>query len=133
MKAIKAKCDELHGRHGPKTPMGKAVGYVRNQWEYLERFLEDVELEPSNNLSERALRIVALGRKNDLFVGHEGAGQRAAMLTSLLQTCVLHGVDPQQYLADVLIRVQGHPNSRLDDLLPHRWKALFGPEAEPEA
>ena len=51
------------------------------------------------------------------------------MLASILQTCVLHDVDPQQYLADVLIRVQDHPQSAIDDLLPHRWKALYGADA----
>ena len=55
------------------------------------------------------------------------------MLASVLATCVLHGVNPQDYLADVLIRVQTHPTRQLDDLLPHRWKELFGPDAEAKA
>ncbi len=126
MHAIKALCDEEHGRHGPKTPMGQGLRYLRNQWEPLTRFLEDIGIEPSNNLSERLLRIVALGRKNYLFVGHEDAGRNTAMLASIVQTCVLHDVDPQRYLADVLIRVQAHPMSAIDDLLPHRWKELYG-------
>ena len=74
MEAIRQIVDDQHGRHGPKTPMGKAIRYARNQWEYLTRFLDDVAIEPSNNLSERLLRTVALGRKNYLFVGHEDAG-----------------------------------------------------------
>ena len=78
-----------------------------------------------NNLSERLLRVIALGRKNYLFVGHEEAGQNLAMLCSLIATCKLHDVNPQQYLADVLIRIQEHPSSAVQDLLPHRWKGLF--------
>lgn len=130
MMAIKAWGDAHHGEHTPKSAMGEAIRYIRNQYEYLTRFLTDVEIDPDNNLSERLLRIIALGRKNYLFVGHEQAGRNSAMLASLLATCVLHGVNPQDYLADVLIRVQTHPASRIDDLLPHRWKELFGPEAE---
>jgi transposase len=122
MEAIRRWCQENKGAHGPKTPLGKAIGYFINQWEYLTRFIHDVSLEPSNNLSERLLRIIALGRKNYLFVGHEAGGQNAAILASLAQTCVLHGVDPQRYLADVLIRIQTHPAHAIDELLPHRWK-----------
>ena len=88
-----------------------------------------MELDPDNNLSERRLRIVALGRKNYLFVGHEQDGRNSAMLASILATCVLHEVNPQEYLTDVLIRVQTHPAYRIDDLLPHRWKELFSHSA----
>jgi transposase len=74
-----------------------------------------------NNASERALRVVALGRKNFLFVGHLEGGQNLAALYSLVATCEAHGVNPQAYLADVLMRVQDLPASRIDELLPHRW------------
>ena len=130
MAAIKASCDQHHDEHTPKSAMGEAIRYIRNQYEFLTRFLSDVEIDPDNNLSERLLRIVALGRKNYLFVGHEQAGRNSAMLASVLATCVLHDVNPQDYLADVLLRVQTHPASRIDELLPHRWKDLFGPAAE---
>ena len=125
MEAIKSWCDEHVDDYTPKSAMGKAIGYIRNQWEYLTRFLSHVEIDPHNNLSEALLRIIALGRKNYLFVGHEDAGQNVAMLCSVIATCALHGVNPQQYLADILIRVQHHPFTQLDDLLPHRWKELF--------
>lgn len=127
MAAIKAWCDEHHGEHTPKSATGEAIRYFRNQYEFLTRFLDDAEIDPDNNLSERLLRTLALGRKNWLFVGHEEAGRNSAMLASVLATCVLHDVNPQDYLADVLIRIQTHPASRIDDLLPHRWKDLFGP------
>jgi transposase len=127
LRDIKAWCDEHAGEHGPKTPLGAAIRYMTNQWQYLTRFLDDARIAPDNNLSERLLRTIALGRKNWLFVGHEEAGKNTAMLASVLTTCVVHGVNPQDYLTDVLLRVQTHPETELDDLLPHRWKPLFGP------
>jgi len=69
-----------------------------------------------------ALRKVALGRKNFLFVGHQAAGENLAGLYALVATCEANGVNPEQYLAYVLLRVQTHPNSRIDELLPHRWQ-----------
>lgn len=131
MNAIKAWCDAHVDDYTPKSPLGEALRYFRNQWAPLTVFLEDAGIAPHNNLSERLLRTVALGRKNYLFVGHEEAGHNTAMLSSLLTTCQLHDVNPQQYLADVLIRVQDHPVAQLDDLLPHRWKATFLHEAQP--
>ncbi len=126
MRDIKTWCEEHKGEHTPKSAVGGAIRYFTNQWTYLTRFLDDAEIDPDNNLSERLLRAFALGRKNWLFVGHKEAGRNCAMLASILATCVLHGVNPQKYLADVLIRVQDHPASAIDDLLPHRWKELFG-------
>lgn len=81
------------------------------------------DLQASHNASERALRIVALGRKNFMFVGHEAAGQNLAVLYSLMATCEEHGVDPHAYLADVMLRIDDHPNRLIDELLPDRWSA----------
>lgn len=75
----------------------------------------------TNNRSESALRVVALGRKNFLFVGHEEAGEHIAGLSSLTATCEANGVEPTAYLTDVLGRIGSHPGAALDDLLPHRW------------
>lgn len=108
-------------RHLPKGPMGEAIRYAQGQRVALTRFLEDPRLELDNNASERALRGVALGRKNYLFVGNDGAGENLAGLMSLLATCEASGVNPEAYLTDVLIRLNDHPASELDDLLPHRW------------
>lgn len=127
LQAIVDWCEANAEAHAPKSALGTAIRYIRNQQEFLKRFLDDIEIAPDNNLSERLLRIVALGRKNYLFVGHEQAGRNSAMLASLIATCVLHDVNPQAYLADVLIRVQDHPASEIDDLLPDRWKERFGP------
>nr|BDT35627.1 hypothetical protein MFMH1_52960 [Myxococcus sp. MH1] len=65
---------------------------------------------------------IALGRKNFLFVGHEAAGENLAGLYALVATCEANGVNPETYLADVLLRVQTHPNARIAELLPHEWK-----------
>jgi transposase len=108
-------------RHPPKSPLGEALRYAKAQWEALTRFLETARLPLDNNASERALRPAALGRKNYLFVGDDEAGENMAGLYSLVATCEANGVNPQAYLADVLPRLQTHPNSRLDELLPHRW------------
>ncbi len=83
-----------------------------------------------NNVSERALRVAALGRKNYLFFGSDEAGENMAGLYSLTATCESLGINPVDYLADVLLRVQTHPASRIDELLPQNWKP---PAREPSA
>ncbi|HEY3320584.1 MAG TPA: IS66 family transposase, partial [Planctomycetota bacterium] len=92
----------------PKSPLGEAVTYALNQWTALLRFLENGELEIDNNTAENALRPIALGRKNFLFVGNDNGGRRAAVLYSLIRTCERHGVNPWEYLRDVLVRVATH-------------------------
>ena len=112
------------------APMGEAIGYALGQWDALTLFLTDPHLPIDNNASERALRVAALGRKNFLFVGHDEAGENLAGLYSLIATCEANGVNPVDYLADVLLRVQTHPASRIDELLPHNWTP---PRPEPSA
>ncbi len=107
--------------HPPKSPLGEAIRYARGQWEALGHFVEGASLPLDNNASENALRTVALGRKNFLFVGHDEAGAGLAGLYSLVATCQANGVNPEAYLADVLLRVQSHPAARIDELLPDRW------------
>jgi len=123
MKRLRAWLDQHRDRHPPKGPLGKAISYALDNWDELQVFLDDVNVPVDNNASERALRIVALGRKNFMFVGHEDAGQNLAILYSLMATCEEHGIDPQAYLADVLVRIDEHPNKRIDELLPDRWVA----------
>ena len=105
----------------PKSALGQAISYARNRGDTLTRFLDDVRIPLDNNASERALRIVALGRKNFLFVGSPEHGENLAGLYSLIATCDLHEVDPLEYLRDVLFRVDTHPAAKIDELLPHRW------------
>jgi transposase len=108
--------------HQPKGPMGKAISYILGNWKELTQFIEDVRLPPDNNRSEAALRIVALGRKNFLHVGHEEAGANIAGLYSLVATCESKGKNPLVYLTDVLGRIGSHPSARIDDLLPQNWE-----------
>ena len=121
MKRLRAWLEHHRDRYPPKGPLGKAISYAIDNWDELQLFLDDVNVPVDNNASERALRIVALGRKNFMFVGHEDAGQNLAILYSLMATCEEHGVDPHAYLADVLVRIDRHPNKLIDELLPDRW------------
>jgi transposase len=78
----------------------------------------------TNNPAERALRCVAIGRKNYLFAGSDAGGRRAAAMYSLIESAKLNGLDPQRYLADVLTRIADHPARRIDELLPWNWQPI---------
>jgi transposase len=108
----------------PKSPIGEAFQYALNHWAALTRPLEAGFLELDNGASERALKPVAIGRRNWLFAGSDRGGQTAAVLMSLCTTCKDLGIDPQAYLRDVLDRVSTHPARRIEELLPDRWQAL---------
>jgi transposase len=107
----------------PQSAMGQAFGYARNQWKRLTRYLDDADLDIDNNAAERAIRGVAIGRKNWLFAGSDEGGRRAAILYSVIETCKRHQVEPLAYLTDVLSRIATHPASRLEELLPGQWRA----------
>ena len=128
LKRIRLWLEAQHPKHPPRSAFAKAIAYAQNQWDALTRFADDATIPLDNNASERALRIVALGRKNYLFVGHEQAGENLAGLLSLVATCVENDVNPEHYLTDVLLRVQSHPAAAIADLLPHNWKRLFAEE-----
>jgi len=107
----------------PKSPLGEALSYAINQRQRLELFLSDPRVPMHNNASERRLRVVALGRKNYLFVGHPRAGRNLAGLYSLVGSCIANHVEPTEYLTDVLARVaDAKTDAELDALLPDRWK-----------
>jgi transposase len=102
-----------------KSKLAEAIRYALARWEGLTRFLDNGRIEIDSNVVERAIRPLALGRKNHLFAGSDGGAEHWAVLASLIETCKLNGVDPQAYLADVISRiVQGHPQSEIDQLLP---------------
>jgi transposase len=108
----------------PKSPMGQAIGYALSNWPALCRYTEAGFLAIDNNASERALRGLAIGRKNWLFCGSDQGGRTAAVLASVLLSCQRHRLDPFVYLRDVLTRLPEHPVDRLEELLPDRWPAL---------
>ena len=105
----------------PKSPMGKAIGYALNQWTALNRYLDDGRLAIDNNAAERALRPVAVGRKNWLFAGSAEGGKRAAILYSIIGSCALQGVEPWAYLKDVLQRLAD--GEKPESLTPRLWKS----------
>jgi hypothetical protein len=126
MKALR-KILEILQRRGdvlPKSGLGKAVGYALRHWAALTLFLDDGRVEADNNQSERALRAVCIGRKNWLHLGSRRGGRAAATLFSLIQSARRHGIDPFVYLRDLLARVPTHPQSRIHELFPDKWKTL---------
>lgn len=100
----------------------KAIEYCLKRWQALTLYLDDGNLPIDNNWAENQMRPWALGRKNWLFAGSLESGQRAASIMSLIQSARLNGLDPYAYLADVLSRLPTHPDSQIDELLPHCWK-----------
>ncbi|MBK8172006.1 MAG: IS66 family transposase [Sandaracinaceae bacterium] len=121
---LKEWLDAQHACTPPQSALGGAIQYTLNQWQELGRFLDDAKIPLDNNISERALRRVALGRKNFLFVGDLEAGKHVAGLYSLIATCEARDINPFAYLADVIARVQDHPANKLDELLPGNWASI---------
>jgi hypothetical protein len=107
----------------PKSPIAEAITCALNQWQALLRYTTQGFLAIDNNAAERALRAVAVGRKNYLFFGSDVGGATAAVLYSLVQTCKHLGIEPWRYLRDVLERLPTWPAERLGELLPDRWAA----------
>jgi len=107
--------------------IAKAINYLKRRWPSFIRFLEDGRVCLSNNAAERALRGIALGRKAWLFCGSDRGGQRAATMYSLIATAKLNDVDPQAWLADVLVRINDLPSNRIDELLPWNWRGSRSP------
>ena len=104
--------------------MAEAIRYALVRWPALCLYLDDGRIELDNNPVERAIRPVALGRKNHLFAGSDGGADRWAIITSLIATAKLNDVEPYAYLKDVIERMNhGHPARDLDDLLPWNWTA----------
>lgn len=122
MARLREHVERYRGEVIPKGPIGKAVGYMFNQWTPLSRFLEDGAIPIDNNSVERQIRPIAVGRANWTFVGSEDAGPWAARLFGLLGTCRLQGINPYAWLKDVLERVRRHPPERMYELTPRGWK-----------
>jgi transposase len=117
---LRAKLDLI----SQKTKLAEAIRYALSRWVGLSRFVDDGRIEIDSNVVERAIRPIALNRKNALFAGSDGGGEHWAIVASLIETCKLNGIDPQAYLADVITKiVNGHPNSQVDHLLPWAYPA----------
>lgn len=110
-----------------KSELASAMRYALGRWPALTRYIDDGRLEIDNNAAERALRCVALGRKNYLFAGSDTGGERAAAIYSLIETAKLNGLDPEAYLRDVLNRIADHPINLVAELLPWNWTAAVKP------
>jgi transposase len=122
MDALRKKIEALSGSSLPSLAVGKACDYALGRWQTLTRYLEDGELEIDNNLQENAMRPIALGRKIWLFIGRREAGQRSAIIYTLIESCRRRGIEPYAYLRDIL---QRRPNTHLADiteLTPANWK-----------
>ncbi len=124
MEALKARLVAVRDGISRQSTLIKAIDYMLERWQGLMAFLDDGRLEPDTNTVERSIRPIAIGKKNSLFSGDEGGGETWAILSSLLNTARLNGVDPEAYLVDVLERmVSGRTtNDRLHELLAWNWK-----------
>jgi transposase len=111
-------------RLAARSRLAEAICYALTRWAALCRFLDDGRIELDSNPVERAIRPIALDRKNHLFAGSDGGGTRWATVCFLIETAKLNGVEPFTYLRDVLQKmIDGHPVNRLDKLFPWAWKA----------
>jgi hypothetical protein len=105
-----------------RNDIAKAMDYMLTRWDAFTRFLDDGRICLKNNAVERALRCVALGRRNWTFCGSDRGGERAAAIYLLIASAKLNDIDPEAWLADVLRRINDHPASKLDELLPWHWR-----------
>jgi transposase len=126
--AFRAWCEAELARIPGKGDLAKAMRYALNRWHAFTLFLEDGRVAIDNNVAERAIRPVCIGRKNFLFAGSDAGGEVIADAMTLIETAKLSGLNPQDYLADVLARINDHIVSRLDELLPWNWKSLTTPQ-----
>jgi transposase len=117
-----------HTKVLPQSPMAEAIKYVFGRWEALNRFLEDGRLELDNNRSERAVRAVAIGRKNWNVIGNERGGRTASVFYSLIVTCKERGIDPRTYLRDAMVRLKEGVDPR--NLTPRQWQVRYAAEVD---
>jgi transposase len=121
--ALKDHLEATFANISRKSKLAEATQYATSRWEALCHFTQDGRLEMTNNAAERAIRPLALGRRNWTFAGSDAGGDRAAAFYTLTMTAKLNNVDPEAWLADVIDRIADHPASQLDDLLPWNWQA----------
>ena len=122
--ALAAWADETVRKLSRKSELAAAFRYMRARWAALVRCFDDGRLALDNNPAERALRGIAIGRKNWLFAGSDAGGRRAAAMYSLIESAKLNDINPQHYLTDVLTRIADHPARHIAELLPWNWQPI---------
>jgi hypothetical protein len=120
--AMKKQAEELKPKLLPKSTLGQAVNYFLNDYDALVGYLKDGRFEIDNNLVENDIRPAAVGRRRWLFIGHPGAGWRSAVIYSILGSCRRRGLNPHEYLTDVLARLPSLKITEIRSLLPAHWK-----------
>ena len=120
---LKASMEAVRAKLSAKSALAVAIHYALKRWPALTRYLDDGRLEIDNLVAERAIRGIAIGRRNWLFAGSKAGGERAAAIYSIIETCKLNNVEPSAYITDVMHKIAaGWPNSRVDELMPWAWK-----------
>jgi hypothetical protein len=112
---------KLKGRQLPQSALGKAIDYTLTMWPMLTVYLEDGRVEIDNNPVENAIRPTAIGKKNWLFIGEAEAGQRSAILFTIIEACRSRGIDPQSYLREILTRLPTLTTRQIKDVTPKAW------------
>ena len=122
---LKARMEAIRAKLSAKSALAVAIAYALKRWPALTRYLDDGRLEIDNLIAERALRGVAIGRRNWLFTGSKAGGERAAAIYTIIETCKLNGVEPFAYISSVIQKIaEGWPNSRIDELMPWAWRSV---------
>ena len=120
---LKSFMDKVLSQISGAGTLAKAIRYATSRWSALTRYTTDGRLEMTNNAAERAIRPLAMTRKNFVFLGSDAGGDRAAAMFTILESCKMLGINPEAYLRDVLTRIADHPINRIADFLPWRWKS----------
>ena len=119
---MKSRAQELQALVLPQSLLGKALSYFLHEYDALQIYLERPDYQIDNNLVENSIRPSCVGKRRWLFIGHPQAGWRSAVIYSIIQSCRRRGIDPHEYLTDVLGRLPGMKNTQIDCLLPENWK-----------
>lgn len=127
---LKARMLAIRAKLSTKSGLAIALHYALKRWQALTRYLDDGRLEIDNLIAERAIRGIAIGRRNWLFAGSKAGGERAAAIYSIIETCKLNSVEPFVYITDVMQRIAaGWPNNRIDELMPWAWNPILQQKA----
>jgi hypothetical protein len=133
LRRIRAALERIRSRYLPQSALGKAITYTLDLWPPLEHFVTDGHIEIDNNGVENAIRPTALGKKNWLFIGAAPAGERGAILYTIVESCRRRGIDPQAYLRDVLTRLPKMTTSQIPEVTPEAWGKARRQRHSPQA